>query len=243
MATTVTNNPKVGSTGGDPLDALQVYTTRDSHGNVNVLVINGDPQHDIRATIAPGDAPHGQTAALTTLGSPNLTDENTPTAPTLVGIAEHTLNIGAGDFEVSFPKHSVTAVQLTTPVPVTEASPPLAGTEWRMLEFKGGGGLLVVPPGQRSRYIVKFNADHSVVTRMDCNQGRGTWESKEPPQLSLGTLALTRAMCPPGSLGAEFVKLWPLVHSYVIKDGHLNLSLLEDGGVLDLEPSNTQDGQ
>ena len=149
VATTVTNNPKVGSTAGDALDALQVYSHARPRGNVNVLVINVDPQHDVRASVAPGDAPHGQTATVTTLASPNLTDENTPASPTLVGIAEHTLNIGPGGFEVSFPKHSVTSVRLTTPIPVTAKRPHLwpvrSGACWN--SEAAPAACCVVPPG------------------------------------------------------------------------------------------------
>ena len=59
---------------------------------------------------------------------------------------------------------------------------------------------------------------------MDCNRGRGTWKSTGS-QLELGPLALTRAACPEGSLHDQIVKQWGSVRSFVIKDGHLFLSL------------------
>jgi para-nitrobenzyl esterase len=49
-------------------------------------------------------------------------------------------------------------------------------------------------------------------------------------------MALTRAMCPPGSLHDHLVRQWPYVRSYVIKGGHLYLSLIADGGIYEFEP-------
>jgi para-nitrobenzyl esterase len=66
--------------------------------------------------------------------------------------------------------------------------------------------------------------------------GRGTWKSPGPNQLEFGPLALTRAMCPPGSLHDRIVKQWPFVRSYIIKDGRLFLSLMADGGIYEFEP-------
>ena len=81
-----------------------------------------------------------------------------------------------------------------------------------------------------------FGADGSVSMRVDCNRGRGTWKSPEPGQLTFGPMALTRAMCPPGSLHHRIVKDMPSVRSYVLKDGHLFLSLMAAGGIYEFEP-------
>jgi para-nitrobenzyl esterase len=50
-------------------------------------------------------------------------------------------------------------------------------------------------------------------------------------------MALTRAMCPPESLHDQLVKHWPYVRSYVIRGGHLHLSLMADGGIYEFEPA------
>jgi putative lipoprotein len=50
-------------------------------------------------------------------------------------------------------------------------------------------------------------------------------------------MVLTRAMCPPGSLYDRIVKDWSAVRSYVIKDGHVFLSLMADGGIYEYEPA------
>jgi para-nitrobenzyl esterase len=61
-----------------------------------------------------------------------------------------------------------------------------------------------------------------------CNRGA--------TQLQLGPLALTRVKCPAGSLHDHMVKQWGYIRSYVIKDGHLFLSLMADGGIYEFEP-------
>jgi len=43
-------------------------------------------------------------------------------------------------------------------------------------------------------------------------------------------------MCPPGSLHDQIVKQWPHLRSYVMRDGHLFLSLMADGGIYEFEP-------
>ncbi len=53
----------------------------------------------------------------------------------------------------------------------------------------------------------------------------------------LGPLALTRAMCPPGSLHDQIVKHWTEIRSFALDGGHLRLSLSGDGGTYEFEPS------
>lgn len=83
----------------------------------------------------------------------------------------------------------------------------------------------------------KGSDDGSLTARIDCNRGRGTWKSAAPGQVELGPLALTRAMCPPGSLHDRIVRHLPIVRSYVVRDGRLFLSLMADGGIYEFEPS------
>jgi para-nitrobenzyl esterase len=66
--------------------------------------------------------------------------------------------------------------------------------------------------------------------------GRGTWKANGSSQRELGPLALTRAKCPEGSLHDQIAKQWTFVRSYVIKDGHLFLSLMADGGIYEFAP-------
>lgn len=120
-----------------------------------------------------------------------------------------------------------------TPPPSGGSS--LGGTSWQLVRFEGSDDKTLTPD-DKTKYTIAFGTDGSLIARIDCNRGRGTWKSSGPSQVELGPLALTRAMCPPGSLHNQIVKQWSAVRSYVIKDGHLFLSLMADGGIYEFEP-------
>jgi para-nitrobenzyl esterase len=111
----------------------------------------------------------------------------------------------------------------------------LEDTSWQLVQFEGGDGT-VLTPDDRAKYTLTFRADSLLAARIDCNRGSGTWKSTAPNQLELGPMAITRAMCPPGSLHDRIVTHLPYVRSYIIKDGHLFLSLMADGGIYEFEP-------
>jgi len=125
--------------------------------------------------------------------------------------------------------------------PAGSTQHPLAGTSWQLIRFQGGDGL-VLTPDDRSKYTMALDASGSVAARIDCNRGRGTWKSSGANQLQFGPLALTRAQCPPGSLHDQVVKQWGNIRSYVLKDGHLFLSLVADGGIYEFERAKTNQG-
>ncbi|HYG86166.1 MAG TPA: carboxylesterase family protein [Azospirillum sp.] len=111
----------------------------------------------------------------------------------------------------------------------------LGGIAWQLVKFEGGDGTTLTPD-DKAKYTLAFEADGRVSVRIDCNRGRGTWRSSGPKQLTFGPLALTRAMCPPGSLHDRIVRDWEFVRSYTIKDAHLFLALMADGGIYEFEP-------
>jgi para-nitrobenzyl esterase len=125
---------------------------------------------------------------------------------------------------------AVTALPQTTTRAVTD----LAGEPWRLVRFQGGDGT-TLRPDDPAKYTIQFNADGSLNARLDCNRGRGTWKSAVANQIELGPLALTRMLCPPGSLHDQIVKQWEFVRSYVMRDGRLVLSLMADGGTFEFE--------
>jgi len=112
----------------------------------------------------------------------------------------------------------------------------IGGTSWQLVKFQGGDGTVLVPD-DKAKYTVAFAGDGNVSVRFDCNRGRGAWILTGPNQLRFGPLALTRAMCPPGSLHDHLAKQWPFVRSYTLKDGHLFLSLMADSGSYEFEPT------
>ena len=111
----------------------------------------------------------------------------------------------------------------------------LDGTSWRLVRFEGGDGT-VLTPDDRSKYTMTLGTDHGVSVRIDCNRGHGSWQSTPPSALEFGPLALTRAACPPGSLHDQIVRQWTYIRSYIVKDGHLFLSLWADGGIYEFDP-------
>ena len=120
--------------------------------------------------------------------------------------------------------------------PPPSPAPSLGGTTWQLVRFKGSDDT-VVTPEDRSHYTLAFARDGSFSARIDCNRARGTWTSAAPGQVELGPLALTRAMCPPGSLHDRMVRHLSMVRSYIIRDGRLFLSLMADGGIYEFAPS------
>ena len=116
-----------------------------------------------------------------------------------------------------------------------EASPPSAAdglgrTSWQLVKFQSSDEKTMTPD-DRAKYTIAFSTDGRVSARIDCNRGRGTWKSSGPSQLQFGPLALTRTMCPPGSLHDVIVKHWDFIRSYVIRDSQLFLTLMADGGI------------
>lgn len=120
--------------------------------------------------------------------------------------------------------------------PPQDAGPALVGTSWQFVRFQGGDGRVQLPD-DKAKYTVAFPAPGSVSVRFDCNRGRGSWTSGGPNRILFGPMAMTRAMCPPGSLHDQFVKHWFYVRSFVLRDGHLHLALMADGGIYEFEPA------
>lgn len=119
----------------------------------------------------------------------------------------------------------------------SSAATDLPGTSWQLVRFEGGDGT-VLTPDDRAKYTLTFQADGRISVRFDCNRGMGSWTSNGPSHLEFGPLALTRAMCPPESLHDHLVRQWPYLRSYVMRDGHLFLALMADGGIYEFEPAN-----
>lgn len=111
----------------------------------------------------------------------------------------------------------------------------LKGTSWQLVKFQGSDDKALTPD-DRSKYTLAFAGEGRVSVRIDCNRGFGTWKSSGANQLEFGPLALTRAMCPPAALNDRLAKDWEHVRSYIVKDGHLFLSLMADGGTYEFEP-------
>ena len=115
----------------------------------------------------------------------------------------------------------------------------LVGTSWQLVQFEGGDGTIVTPDVP-ANYWMRFASDTSVGVRIDCNRGSGSWRATPPNAIEFGAIALTRMACPPGSMHDQILRQLPYVRSYIIKDGHLFLSLMADGGIYEFEPAGAE---
>jgi heat shock protein HslJ len=129
----------------------------------------------------------------------------------------------------------VAAFSAVAQAPSAAARSGLERTAWQLVAFRGSDDKTLTP-GDGSNYTIDFRDDGQLNARIDCNRGRGTWTSSGANQVQFGPLALTRAKCAAGSMHDQMVKQWGYVRSYVIKDGHLFLSLMADGGIYEFEP-------
>jgi para-nitrobenzyl esterase len=111
----------------------------------------------------------------------------------------------------------------------------LAGTTWQLVKIMSMDDR-IDEPADRTRYTLRFEADGNVRLRVDCNRGTGSWTSQGAGQLGFGPIATTRALCPPGSLFDRYIAQFPWVRSYVLRDGHLFLSTMADGAIIEFEP-------
>lgn len=111
---------------------------------------------------------------------------------------------------------------------VPQPAAGLPNTTWQLVQIQNANGTLLHPQDP-TKYAVTFEADGSVTAQLDCNRGKGNWKSTAPGQIELGPMALTRMMCPPGSLSDDIAKGWSTVQSYAIEDGRLRLTLSAGG--------------
>lgn len=135
---------------------------------------------------------------------------------------------------------SIVAVSVTTgltqPGQSSSTSDDLSGTSWQLVKFQDSDGTTVVAASQRSKYTIAFGANGRANVRVDCNSGDGGWKYKGPNQIQFGSMSVSRTNCGSGSLHDRIVRDGAVIRNYVIKDGHLFLSLLEEAGTYELEP-------
>jgi heat shock protein HslJ len=111
----------------------------------------------------------------------------------------------------------------------------LQHTIWRLVRFQGREDIALAPD-DTAKYILSFSAPGRLSAQVGCQRGRGTWKASGRSELQFGPLALTRAQCPSTPLRARVIDDWRRVQSYVIRNGHLFLSLMGEGGVYEFEP-------
>ena len=113
---------------------------------------------------------------------------------------------------------------------------PLSGTTWQLVKFQGPDER-TFSPDDRSKYTISFGSNGRVTVRVDCNRGSSTWKlGSENGELQFGSWSRTSAKCGQGSLHDQIVREGADVHKFDIKDGHLFLFGMPNGGYYELEP-------
>lgn len=110
----------------------------------------------------------------------------------------------------------------------------LDGTSWQLVELRSPNSASITTPDDPAKYQLDFGADGNLAMKLDCNRGTGRW-SAQPQAIGYGALtitggAMTRAMCPAGSLDTRIAKEIGDAHTYSIEGNRLTLILAENGG-------------
>ena len=133
------------------------------------------------------------------------------------------------------------ATQLPDRVPVEQAG--LEGSQWRLVEFQSMDDAQgVTRPVNPDDYTMQLMAGGRVAFKLDCNRGMGGWSSSPAGDgtsgsISFSQLAVTKAYCPPPSMGEMLERDTQYMRSYILRDGKLNISLMADGGIYVWEPA------
>lgn len=107
----------------------------------------------------------------------------------------------------------------------------LGDTAWRLAELQSSDDAIgTVHPDDSSKYVMQLGADGRATLRLDCNRGTGRWEASAPNRITFPPFAMTRAMCPPGSLDTRVARELGYVRSYILQGDQLRLILMADGG-------------
>lgn len=113
----------------------------------------------------------------------------------------------------------------------------LAGTHWRLVEIRSMDDTQgSTRPDDAARYTLALGADGQAALRLDCNRARGPWSAMlvadgREGSFRIGPLGVTRALCPPPSLGERIARDMENVRGFLLRDGRLHLMLMADAGI------------
>jgi len=99
---------------------------------------------------------------------------------------------------------------------------------WLWQGTQRGTDVKIVPDAPE-RYTLEFQPGGRISVRADCNRGSGSYQLNGR-SLSFGPLALTRAMCAPGSRDVEFLRGLAAVSGHVNNGGELVLTFADNAG-------------
>jgi alpha-N-arabinofuranosidase len=115
ISTEVSNNPKIELAKGaiaPNVDTLSTIAAKDNHGNVVLLVVNQSSTNDVTTKIAFDKYTHAKKAKISTMNGSSIYSMNTLDQPNNVTINSTDFYVGKGDFNYTFPAHSITRIEL-----------------------------------------------------------------------------------------------------------------------------------
>lgn len=131
----------------------------------------------------------------------------------------------------------IDSVLMAPPAAAAETVGALAGTSWRLVEFRSMDDAIgLIRPNDPSLYTMRLNSDGTVTMRLNCNHANGTWSaapSSNPTNghFEFGPLAATRALCPLPSMDGSIVAQARFIRSYLLNNDRLYLGLMADAGI------------
>ena len=113
VASAVLESPSLTAADGQSIEALKTFATTDGRGNLCIVVINLSPSEDLTARVAIGAQPRQRAYRTSLVSADSLNAENTPASRHDIDITEGPHGVTTGDMRLIFPKHSVTAIQVS----------------------------------------------------------------------------------------------------------------------------------
>jgi heat shock protein HslJ len=110
----------------------------------------------------------------------------------------------------------------------------LTGVVWRWIQFADPSSQLTID--DPSQYTVEFMPDGQVHVKADCNMGNGSY-STEGNSISIEILAVTMAMCPPGSLSDQYLQNLNAAGLYALQGNNLMIDLQANSGTMTFAPA------
>ena len=125
------------------------------------------------------------------------------------------------------------AAPAVTP-PAGQEGTQLVGTSWRWIRLTDPTQEVQIE--NPANYTLTFTDATSISMKADCNQASASYTAGADGTLTITPGITTLAACPQGSRGDEFVQKLSSAAIYFMRDGHLFIDLVADGGTLEFEP-------
>ena len=111
----------------------------------------------------------------------------------------------------------------------------ITGVTWRLVAIQWADGR-ATRPADPDGYVFELGVDGRVSGKADCNRLMGTY-TIDTQTLRFGPLATTRMACPPGSVDADWLRALAATDSWLVRDGHLQITMTGNAGTIQLAPA------